>query len=286
MQKLVFFLFICNSVWGSFWGLEHYPEERIYTSSDRGLRPYRALSLYKTATFALTFDDGPHPELTPRLLDVLKRHDVKATFFVLTEKINEQTFPIIKRILDEGHLLASHGPNHVRSSLLTQQHWKKQTRDSFMSLSRWAKLAGHSWNKFYYRFPYGEYGTRQDYHTVNALRELSIEMLGQNCVHMAFWDIDTSDWVKGMTAEDIAQNIISHYEGGRYWGFKKIGNEFVKTAFHISDPPQGGVVLQHDVHSMSVEATDLFIEHSKSKGYKLVRLDEIDEFLSTKDCQL
>ena len=48
-----------------------YPEDREYTQADRGMRAYRALSLYKTGTFALTFDDGPHPTRTAKMLDVL-----------------------------------------------------------------------------------------------------------------------------------------------------------------------------------------------------------------------
>jgi peptidoglycan/xylan/chitin deacetylase (PgdA/CDA1 family) len=68
--------------------IEQYPEDRVYTSNDRGMMPYRATSLYKTGRFTLTFDDGPHPTHTPRALDILKKYQVKGTFFVLTNKKN------------------------------------------------------------------------------------------------------------------------------------------------------------------------------------------------------
>ncbi len=57
--------------------------------------------------FALTFDDGPHPDVTPSLLDVLGRHRARATFFLIGERIlaNE---PIMARIAAEGHELANH----------------------------------------------------------------------------------------------------------------------------------------------------------------------------------
>src|SRR5205085_1564798 len=59
-----------------------------------------------------TFDDGPHPELTPRILDTLKAHRAKATFFAIGERATQ--YPdIIKRILAEGHTLGSHTQSHV-----------------------------------------------------------------------------------------------------------------------------------------------------------------------------
>jgi peptidoglycan/xylan/chitin deacetylase (PgdA/CDA1 family) len=265
---------------------DQYPEDRIYTSSDRGIRPYRALSLYKTGTFTLTFDDGPHPVRTPRVLDILKIRNIKATFFVLTSKVNDETFPIIKRMLDEGHIVASHGPTHDRSGDLSKEEWKQQTKQSFIDLSKWYKLAGHEFNKFYYRFPYGDYGTRNDYHHINALREVSQELMGDNCIHMAFWDVDTSDWVPGMTGKEVSQNIIAHNEGGIYIDFKKVGSTYVKNPIELKNPTAGGVILQHDIHESSVMGLDLFLEYADSRGLRLPRIDEIEEFRITKNCSL
>src|SRR6476646_3328751 len=56
---------------------------------------------------ALTFDDGPDPEYTPQLLDLLKKHNVKATFFVLGQKA-ELNPDIILRIHEEGHQIGIH----------------------------------------------------------------------------------------------------------------------------------------------------------------------------------
>jgi peptidoglycan/xylan/chitin deacetylase (PgdA/CDA1 family) len=266
--------------------LMQYPEERDYTSVDRGLRPYRALSLYKSGSFALTFDDGPHPQHTSKILDLLKTYQVKATFFVLTSKINEGSFALIKRMLDEGHIVASHGPTHDRSGDLTKEEWKRQTKQSFLELASWYKKAGHNFTKFYYRFPYGDYGSREDYHHINALKEVSQELMGKNCIHMAFWDVDTSDWVPGMTPEEVAQNIIAHYEGGTYISFKKAGNAYVKVPIILKNPPGGGVVLQHDVQGPSVKGLELFLKYAQEKYLTIPRLDEVEEFRITKDCNL
>ena len=66
----------------------------------------------------LTFDDGPHPEYTPPLLDVLARHDAKATFFVIGNQIAEH-IPLLQRILAEGHALGNHSYSHPRFGELT-----------------------------------------------------------------------------------------------------------------------------------------------------------------------
>jgi peptidoglycan-N-acetylglucosamine deacetylase len=59
-------------------------------------------------TVYLTFDDGPNPTATPQLLDVLARHQVRATFFVIDKHITRGTMPIVRRTFDEGHAVAIH----------------------------------------------------------------------------------------------------------------------------------------------------------------------------------
>ena len=60
----------------------------------------------------LTFDDGPNPDATPGLLDVLARHGVAATFFIIDKHLTEATAPIVRRAVDEGHAVALHA--HTR----------------------------------------------------------------------------------------------------------------------------------------------------------------------------
>lgn len=287
MKKILsLFLFVSFTVHATAFEWFQYPENREYTARDRGMMPYRALSLYKTGTFTLTFDDGPHPIRTAKLLDVLKKHDVKAIFFVLTSAVNESTFPLIKRMLDEGHLVGSHGVRHDRAADLSQEKFKANVKQSFLDLAKWYKLAGHEFNKHYFRFPYGDYGTRTDYHHINALKEVSQELMNENCIHMAFWDVDTADWVPGMTAKEVSNNIIAHNEGGTFIDFKRVGNTYVKNPVTIKNPPAGGVVLQHDVHELNIEGTDLFLQYAKARGLRIPRIDEVEEFRITKDCRL
>lgn len=286
MKLMLALLLFSVAAQASFFEFFQYPEDRDYVRTDVGMKPYRALSLYKTGTFVLTFDDGPHPTRTAKMLDVLKKHEVKAIFFVLTSQINDNTFSLIKRMLDEGHLVGSHGYTHDRARDLTKEEWKKKIAQSFSDLAKWYKLAGHEFTKHYYRFPYGEYGTRSDYHHINALKEVSQELMGENCINMAFWDVDTADWVPGMTSKEIANNIIAHNEGGTFIDFKLVGGKYVKNPIPLKNPPAGGVVLQHDVHEASSLATDLFIQYAKDHGIHLPRIDEVEEFKITKNCRL
>jgi peptidoglycan/xylan/chitin deacetylase (PgdA/CDA1 family) len=63
-------------------------------------------------TVYLTFDDGPNPEATPALLDVLAKHKVRATFFIIDRHLSAETAPIVRRAAAEGHSIALH--SHTR----------------------------------------------------------------------------------------------------------------------------------------------------------------------------
>ena len=64
-------------------------------------------------TVYLTFDDGPNPAATPALLDVLARHEAKATFFIIDKHLTADTAPIVRRAFEEGHAVALH--SHTRT---------------------------------------------------------------------------------------------------------------------------------------------------------------------------
>jgi peptidoglycan/xylan/chitin deacetylase (PgdA/CDA1 family) len=85
-----------------------------WASADVGSGVYvKALCRARTGrrAVALTFDDGPHPERTPAILDTLKRHGVQATFFVTGERAAAHP-EIIRRIVAEGHLVGNHTFSH------------------------------------------------------------------------------------------------------------------------------------------------------------------------------
>lgn len=79
-------------------------------------------SLVKTKSVAITFDDGIHPEFTPKILDLLKKHNTKATFFCIGKHL-EQHPKIAQQIILQGHLIGNHSYSHKNNFgfLNTQQ---------------------------------------------------------------------------------------------------------------------------------------------------------------------
>lgn len=75
-------------------------------------------------TIALTFDDGPDIRHTAALLDLLRDYDVRGTFFVVGQQITAKTFPLVQRILNEGHALGNHSLRHdIRQSDYGDERW-------------------------------------------------------------------------------------------------------------------------------------------------------------------
>jgi peptidoglycan-N-acetylglucosamine deacetylase len=267
-----------------------YPEDRLYTNADQGYTQYGGNSLHGTGKFALTFDDGPHPTRTPQLLNTLKKHKVKAIFFVITSQINNATFPLIKRMLDEGHLVGSHGKFHDNSDNIPKAEWKSKVKKSFQELAGWYRKAGHVLDKPFYRFPYAAYGHRADHHQINSLKEISQELMNGNCIQFTFWDIDSGDWIPKMTGKEVLSNFKANVEGGNFITYKTVrgphGKYQIKVPTLIKDPLNGGVILQHDIQQSTIDGTELVFNYAEERGIRFLRIDEVEEFEVTKDCKL
>lgn len=99
-------------------------------------------------TVMLTFDDGPDPDYTGRLLDLLKKEEVKAAFFVVTrEAVKEEA--LIDRMLSEGHVVGFHSMDHQNAMVRGYLH----TRKDFRTGSEFMKRKGIS--DIWYRPPWG-----------------------------------------------------------------------------------------------------------------------------------
>lgn len=103
----------------------------------------------------LTFDDGPTKVATPKILDILKEEDIKATFFVIGYRVEE--FPgIVKRAYEEGHLIANHTYSHQNAKLY-------QNKESFINEIKKtdetiSNVLGFSYSSHLFRFPNGSTG--------------------------------------------------------------------------------------------------------------------------------
>lgn len=144
---------------------------------------------------ALTFDDGPDIRYTPKILDVLKKHDVKATFFLIGARAKEHD-AIVKRIHDEGHAIGSHTYWHpnLPKEQLDRLHWEITETDKVIE-----NIVGFKPHLF--RSPYG------------ALNEEMVNMLGDLGNIIIGWDVDTLDW-KQLNADEIADNALSNVNFG------------------------------------------------------------------------
>lgn len=97
----------------------------------------------------LTFDDGPDPDQTPRILDHLAAHDATATFFVLLTRVRRHP-ELLRAIVEAGHEVALHGPDHRALSAYTHREALSRTRDARRELE---SLSGTVVR--WYRPPYG-----------------------------------------------------------------------------------------------------------------------------------
>ena len=291
LTLLCIFLFGLNTVAQT---EKQFPEgDRTYRPKvDVGFDQYRTESLKKSNKVVLTYDDGPHPTRTPKLLDLLKSENVKATFFILTRKVNKNNYPIIERILNEGHILASHDHDHDNNNGENEEEFKEELARSVLLLEELKKKFGSNQISSYYRFPYGAYGKNEFYHHFNAMKDVSNQLYNENCINFSFWDIDTSDWVPSITSEQISQNIMAHIKGGTAYRhvvkrsiFGKVKYKMKK--YKIKNPIGGGIVLMHDIHERSIKASELFIRDAKKNGIEIVPLSEVKEYsYAEKTCVL
>ena len=131
---------------------------------------------------ALTFDDGPHPDYTPRVLSVLRTYQVPATFFVIGE--NAAAFPkLLHDIAAAGHVVANHTYTHPRLPSLSTARIRSELGRTSEVIER-VLDAPPRWC----RAPYGEWDTR----SLRVCAKLGMEPLG--------WSLDTNDWARPGTA--------------------------------------------------------------------------------------
>lgn len=89
---------------------------------------------------ALTFDDGPHPDLTDAVLDVLERHQAQATFFLIGDRV-EGNERVIERIVDDGHELGDHLMHDEPSILLRRSRFRKDLIEARNLLGRYQEVS-------------------------------------------------------------------------------------------------------------------------------------------------
>lgn len=144
---------------------------------------------------ALTFDDGPHREYTPRLLDALAEYNAKATFFVLGHRLTPM-LDIITRMYLEGHSIGNHTYGHKQLTTLSRSQMEYQIKETNDILE---SVTGSPITLL--RPPYGSTNST----LVSLVSELNMSIIN--------WDIDPKDW-KYFSAKGIADHVIERVQDG------------------------------------------------------------------------
>ena len=187
-------------------------------------------------TLLLTFDDGPHPRYTDRILAILKKYNLQAIFFEVGKNLGTITGDTVKltptaqasyRILESGSALGNHSYTHALLPQLTESGYSSEI-DSTNKLLRFILKSDPA----LFRPPYG---ARNDgvLHVVRADNLKCME-----------WNIDSMDWADPIP-NSIAQRVL-----------KEI------------DQQGRGIILFHDIHSRAVELLPSLIETLQKNGYR------------------
>lgn len=214
-----------------------------------------------THTIALTFDDGPAPA-TNAVLDELKKYNIKATFFIVGR--NARAFPTtLKRIADEGHLLANHSNTHAllgKRYVNNPEALISQIRGTDVEIT--PLMAPDA--KFYFRAPYGSWRTQH-------AAILNADPVLKKYVGPIYWDIggDTR-----MSSDGYVMSSADWDCWRRGWS----GDTCAKGYLRETRRRDGGVVLMHCIKGKEADLLASFIPAMQEEGYRFVRLDEIPEY--------
>lgn len=162
---------------------------------------------------ALTFDDGPHPTNTPKLLDGLKKRNVKATFFLIGENI-AGCESIVARMSNEGHLIGNHTFHHVPLNCLNEELACQEITKANDVIEQITKKPTE-----FIRPPFGAWSSK---------RSCPVELFP------ILWSIDPLDW-KIQNTESVVQRVLSQVKDGSVILLHDIYETSVDAAFQIMD---------------------------------------------------
>ncbi|MCE5172137.1 polysaccharide deacetylase family protein [Paenibacillus profundus] len=144
---------------------------------------------------ALTFDDVPDNRATPLVLDILKEHNIRATFFLVGSRAKAHP-ELVQRIVREGHIIGNHSYNHPLLTKLTLPAFEHQLKDTERVIEQ---IVGYK--PRYFRPPYGEISEKQ------------LRWAGDHGYLVVNWDVDSNDW-RGLSASQIIRNVVNGVSPG------------------------------------------------------------------------
>lgn len=196
---------------------------------------------------ALTFDDGPSPEWTPRILEVLRRHQVKATFFMVGESVEKHP-DLVRQVAAAGHSIGSHSWSHRCMPLLDA---RTLPREIDRAAGAFEKALGRRPQLF--RPPWGAYN-----------RRVLDELRARGCLTV-LWSRSSRDW-SNPGVDEIVRRASENPELGEIILFHDGGNYPAR-----SDDPDALKTSRQQ----TVEALDQLIPALERQGFQLKTLDEM-----------
>ena len=183
----------------------------------------------------LTFDNGYEAGYTEKILDILKENEVPATFFITGHYLNTQE-ELVKRMLEEGHLIGNHTINHKSMPSLSNEEIKKE----MMGLHQ-AVYEKFAYEMRYMRPPKGEFNER----TLQATNSLGYKTV--------MWSFAYADWDENkQPSEEEAKKII------------------------LSNLHNGEIMLLHATSKTNMTILQDVINEIKNAGYEFVSLDDFE----------
>ena len=142
----------------------------------------------------LTFDDGPHPAITPWVLEQLRQYGAKASFFCIGNNVHQHP-KIYQQILKEGHAVGNHTYHHLNG-------WKTAEKKYLEDVTQAAALIETN----LFRPPYGRIKFKQAKQISTALNH--------NNAKVIMWDVLSADFDQNITKEECLQNVLDNFSEG------------------------------------------------------------------------
>jgi peptidoglycan/xylan/chitin deacetylase (PgdA/CDA1 family) len=162
-------------------------------------------------TIYLSFDDGPHPIITPFVLDELKKYNARATFFCIGRNVVENPL-IFNRILNEEHAVGNHTYDHLNG-------WKTPNTEFLQNITEASRLIDSD----LFRPPYGRITVKQYKQLRKAHRPFKIVM----------WSVLSGDFDVNITPEQCCENVIKNAESGSVIVFHDSEKAFKRLMYSL-----------------------------------------------------
>ena len=143
----------------------------------------------------LTFDDGPIPEVTPRVLEILDRYDVKATFFMVGENIDKHP-EVFEQVVKAGHSIANHTYNHLKG-------WNVPFDTYMKNVAQWEETVRNKFSIFNFQFSISNL-FRPPYGKATLCQRRALVKKGYRLI---YWDVLTRDYEPTRSPEAMLAQI-------------------------------------------------------------------------------